>query len=109
MIRIILVLNLFQLRVIIAIEHTLPIRILEIALVHVSVSAARQNLLQARHDAVGEQVLGAEHFLKGDFEGPGEGDGRGHDGVAPAGVDGVIGVAAGGEGGVEADADDLGA
>jgi hypothetical protein len=107
--RVILVLDPLELRVIVAIEHTLPIRVLEIALVHVSVSATGQNLLDAWHDLVGEQILGVEHFLVGDFEGPRNGDGRGHDGVAPTCVDGVVGVAAGGEGGVEADADDLGA
>ena len=107
--RIILVLDLLKLRVIVAIEHALPIRILKIALVHVSVSAARQNLLDARHDLLGEEILGVGHLLERHLEGPGDGDCRGHDGVAPACVDGIVRVSAGGEGGVEADADDLGA
>jgi len=107
--RIILVLDLLKLRIVIAIKHALPIPILEIALVHVSVSATRQNLLDARHDLLGEEVLGVGHLLEGHLEGPGDGDGCGHYGVAPACVDGVPGVSASGEGGVEADADDLGA
>ena len=109
MLRIILVLDLLKLRVVVTIEHALPIGILEITLVHVSVSATGQNLLQARHDLVGEKILGVEHVLEGHLERPGDGDGCGHDGIAPACVDGVVGVAAGGEGCVQADANDLSA
>lgn len=105
---VVLVLDGLELGVVGAVEDVLPVGLPEVGLVEVS-GAVRGELGERGHEYVGHLLLVGDHVFPGGGEVPGRGDDGVDEGVAPAGVDGVVGVAGGREGSVEGDTDELGA
>jgi hypothetical protein len=106
-VRVVLVLDLQQPRVIDPVIRLLPIWVLEVCLIEVG-APIRSQLSKLRHQNIGHQILVGKHILPRPREVPRRSDDGIDEVVAPRWVDSVVRVAGSRERGVGGDSDELG-